>query len=651
MFEIVVDNNLFKDYYLNNTETQFNFLPKGNTINIIIGSNNSGKSRFIRNLVNHPFKIFEKNEGLNKQISDYNKKIGEIEKYTNERLEYYKRKNYPGDQNVIDSIKNNILEYLTFDNLSRYEDIIKLNIKRKNILNNFVHNITNIDITFSDSLSNSKLLLNKNKIYIPTLRTAHSLYVSSTENIDSFKKLENDILLDTYYNSYKIDKEVKLFTGLQLYIEVLNSRNSDRKTRERFQKFEDFISNSFFNGKKIDIVANFDKRKNMEGNNLEETITIHIDGESNTRKIHDLGDGIQALIVLMYQIFMADKDSCILIDEPELNLHPGMQRLFLEQISNNKHLREKNLKYFITTHSNHFLDLTIEKENVSIYSFSGFVDEKGENKFIIKNVNNGDNRILKDLGVNNSSVFLANSSIWVEGISDRNYIKAFLKSYLKYIKKSSSLKEDIDFTFFEYAGSNIKHYLFNDTLEDSSRELILKDINAFSLNNRVFLVADSDMAKKGTQKWNRLKTFEENKKDDFFPKIIWEIREIENLLTSEIWVNILIELCNKNLVEKYKKEILDKIKVAISEVKLNKFKKKYIGNYLNEIRIKLGKKDSIDILNKSIYKSNGETFGTLVNKRYLSEIVFERDFSWEIFAKSEEIKKLTEEIYDFIKKE
>ncbi|OXB21687.1 hypothetical protein B0A80_16715, partial [Flavobacterium tructae] len=46
---------------------------------------------------------------------------------------------------------------------------------------------------------------------------------------------------------------------------------------------------------------------------------------------------------------------------PEINLHPGMQRLFLEQITSNKDLISKKLKYIISTHSNHFLDLTIEK--------------------------------------------------------------------------------------------------------------------------------------------------------------------------------------------------------------------------------------------------------------------------------------------------
>lgn len=127
---------------------------------------------------------------------------------------------------------------------------------------------------------------------------------------------------------------------------------------------------NFFDGKQIDIVAKFDKSDNEKGINESELILIHVDGDQETRKLYDLGDGIQALIVLMYKIFMAEPNSFIFIDEPELNLHPGMQRLFLEQIYSNPDLKKKNLTYIISTHSNHFLDLTIEKRMFRFTLFS-----------------------------------------------------------------------------------------------------------------------------------------------------------------------------------------------------------------------------------------------------------------------------------------
>lgn len=345
---------------------------------------------------------------------------------------------------------------------------------------------------------------------------------------------------------------------------------------------------------------------------------------------------------------MAEDNSLIFIDEPELNLHPGMQRLFLEQITNNDDLKKKNLTYIITTHSNHFLDLTIEKDDVSIYSFTPKKTKNVEKQFSIKNVNRGNNKLLKELGVNNSSVFMANCSIWVEGISDRNYIKAFLKSYCDSTKKSYP-KEDIDFAFFEYAGSNIDHYIFDDKAEKDDVEVILKDINSLAISNRIFLLADSDASEEDISKAIRLKGLQDAENDNFIPKIIWNVREIENLLTNEMWKAILIEFCNKKLVKSHEKDIFLKIEEALAEVKYSDYAKKYVGEFLEEIRNKMGKISSTFILNQSTYevKSDG-SFGTIINKRELSELVFNQNFSWEVLSENKEIETLTTEIYDFI---
>jgi predicted ATP-dependent endonuclease of OLD family len=347
---------------------------------------------------------------------------------------------------------------------------------------------------------------------------------------------------------------------------------------------------------------------------------------------------------------MAESDSFIFIDEPEINLHPGMQRLFLEQITENKDLEKKNLTYIITTHSNHFLDLTIEKENVSIYSFSPKKIINGDKQFTIKNVNIGDNKLLKELGVNNSSVFMANCSIWVEGISDRNYIKSFLKSYCDSMGKSYP-KEDIDFAFFEYAGSNIDHYIFEDEIEVEKKEFVIKDIKSLSLSNKIFLLADSDAVTKtkNKQKFERLEILRDAESDNFRPQIIWNVREIENLITNDIWKKVLINFCNEKLVNQYEIEIQDKIGLALEKINSSRYKKEYIGNFLNDVREKIGKKGNVYILNKSSYeiKKNG-TYGTIIDKRGLSEKVLEADFLWTVFSKNKEIEELTIEIYDFI---
>lgn len=621
-------NIIFKDkkvgdyldnYFLDDSPNSLTYFPNLNKINIIVGANNSGKSMFIR------YFMCSNNIGVSiDKLREYSDAFNEI------------RSDFKGT-NVNNSLQELGLNEKFAEILKNNFDIVDINRNylRRTVYDNFVRANEDLINEFSDI----------KRYYIPTLRTAHSLF---TLNNSVYQKIENDIFLETLNNYYKLNnKIVDVFTGIHLYKDILNTRNSKREIRESFEKFENFIGKYFFDNKKIDIVAEFNKDESLAGNNNLENISVHIEGEKETRDLFRLGDGIQAIIILMYKIFMAEDNSFIFIDEPELNLHPGMQRLFLEQITTNKDLEKKNLMYIITTHSNHLLDLTIEKENVSIYSFSPKKNANGEKQFIIKNVNRGDNKLLQDLGVNNSSVFMANCSIWVEGISDRNYIKAFLKSYCQSIKKSYP-KEDIDFAFFEYAGSNIDHYIFEDKVEKEDVEIILEDIKALAITNRIFLLADSDASKKNSTKGIRLKELENAKTDNFIPKVVWNIREVENLLTNEIWKEILIDLCNKKLVKSNKSEILVKIGEALSEVSYSNFTKEYVGEFLEEIRNKMGKISSDFILNQSTYEVKGESFGTIKNKRELSELVFNKNFSWEILSKNKEIEKLTIEIYNFI---
>lgn len=647
----------FTDYFLNEEVEAISFFPKFNNINIIVGANNSGKSRFIRNFMT--FQNLQGVDDLNKIrtfIPLYNEQVEEVNQKIQSEMSTYRyqaeARYYPDGRNPykekVNVLFRNLLKVLDFNFLADFLSIIEENkIKIKDlsyfgIKNEYLSDFIEIDEFFLREYKNIK------RYYIPTLRTAHSLF---NLELDKYSKIESDVFLDTLNNYYKLDKiDVEVFTGIHLYKEILNTRNSRREIREFFEKFENFIGKYFFDNKKIDIVAEFNKDESLAGNNNLENISVHIEGEKDTRDLFRLGDGIQAIIILMYKIFMAENDSFIFIDEPELNLHPGMQRLFLEQITTNSDLKKKKLTYIITTHSNHLLDLTIEKENVSIYSFTPKKMPNGEKQFIIKNVNRGDNKLLQDLGVNNSSVFMANCSIWVEGISDRNYIKAFLKSYCDSIGKSYP-KEDIDFAFFEYAGSNIDHYIFDDEIEKEDVEIVLKDIKALAISNRIFLVADSDASKKNSKKGIRLKKLEDAKTDNFIPKVIWNIREVENLLTNEMWNEVLSEFCNKTLLKTKKEDLEIKIANALSKYDSSNYRKKYIGEFLNDLRTEIGIIEKKHILNQSTYEiKNDKTFGTIINKRELSEFVFNKDFSWDILSKNKDIENLIVEIYNFITK-
>ncbi len=679
-YDILLDpdaNPDFKGYFIFGKEQPIEILPNFNTINIFVGSNNSGKSRFMRTLMKEQ-KIIGKKSDINflKINSECNKIIENL------KIEWARKPNIYGTNTqpeIVNRINGIFVSQLNFKNTEYFLDATltqfqsnhyQLEQAQELVLNSATNyytksnTTTQIEITdeFKQSLVKaielSKELISNYKIkkigtnlnyFIPTLRTAHSLFEKPVGEKTEHSKLKKDIFLDTLIKNYDLKKfvnespilekkdetsaikKIYIFTGINLYNQIVNARNGKRKGREDFEKFEKFIGKQFFNTEAFEIVAQLntsEKQQNIEEN---EIINISIEDDDG-KNLYELGDGIQSLIILMYSIFMAPDNTVIFIDEPELNLHPGMQRLFLEQITH-EDLTKKNLTYVIATHSNHFLDLTIEKDNISVYSFS----KNKDNRFLIKNVNAGDNELLRELGVNNSSVFLANCSIWVEGISDRNYIKSFLIAYCKKIGKPLP-KEDIDFAFLEYAGSNLAHYDFDENEKES--------IKAFALNNRILILADNDKGKE--EKHKKYKKICELNQENLKYETTAPYREIENLLNDEVWENVLIDLCDKKKVKKDESGIQESIVKAIEKLPIIKFNAKYIGEYLKSLEIKA--------LN-NVYELIGDSPQSLKSdcKTRLSKIILDKtikgELNWESFSKKNPtVLELTKSIYNFIMK-
>jgi hypothetical protein len=299
------------------------------------------------------------------------------------------------------------------------------------------------------------------------------------------------------------------------------------------------------------------------------------------------------------------------------------------------------LRYFINTHSNHLLDISIDQKDISVFSFEKIVkaEAESESKFIVRNSNAGDNQLLRNLGVNNSSVFLANSTLWVEGVSDRNYIKAFLKAYTNYYKKDKrEFREDIDFAFLHYAGSNLVHYDFVDDKQD-----IKEDIAAFSLSNRIFLISDTDNPKQ-----KKHKDFKEiaKQKENFEYSTTENCREIENVLSKVVWKKVLVEYCSKktlNNSEKIRKaqEELENSIDSISAKDWKSYQSEYINKFLDSIRSK------VVPINK-ITDDKGSIIEKAKLSRHVLNLVELGQITWEDFKENKVVLGLTEKIYNFI---
>lgn len=619
-------------YFLNFSENSIvaeiekdNFYLEIEKINFLIGTNNSGKSRFLRSLLklnksSNSFQILPEKERIENHI---NKLLGQ--KWLSELQKPYVKRtlsNYTSYQKEFNVLSNSITnkKLTAFDlieNTSQFKNLFSSNklfyddlIEAKNKYGSTDFNKL---IEFSETINCIEKSVNfqiENKIseaiYIPILR---SLKKSKNLTSESFDK--------TTIELYNLNQErEKIFTGLKFYDNVRDIRNSIKEERKGFEEFEKFLSKNFFNDKDVEIIANL----------KDSHVNIYIDGEE--RKAHDIGDGVQQLILLMFPIYTSKINSWILIEEPETHLHPGLQRIFIETLLNDKFLKLKNIKYFFTTHSNHFLDLSLQTNDISILQFQ----KESQEKFIIKNIK-PNKETLDLLGVNNSSVLIANSSIWVEGPTDRKYISKFLKSFCEQ-NNLQHLKEDIDFAFFEYGGNLIAHYLFDKDFDKYYNEKDVKtSINAFASANKIYLLADNDNASgEKLLRGENLKKLSDN--NEYFKYKNTDVVEIENLLPKEIIKSFL-----KTLVKKDLKKV-DKIDFSQED-----YKETRLGEFLFDLLIKNGFEES------NFFKFKAKS-GTLVNdyKLKLCDFLINDESKYQdIISNNNQLDELIKDLYNFIK--
>jgi hypothetical protein len=450
------------------------------------------------------------------------------------------------------------------------------------------------------SAINKQQIETRSRTYLPILRTARTM---------NFSGAPADFIADIISRDYALQNSgVLISSGLQLHVAVDSKKNSDFEDRKEFRKFEAFLEETFFNGKQVEVVY---KR-------IDSSVLVRVDQEE--RALPYLGDGIQAIVLLLYPLFTAKKGSWFFIEEPEGHLHPGFQRIFIKTIATHPALLEKQLTIFLTTHSNHMLDFALdEAKNINLFTFNKTVSEAGKANYQIQLTAPHDLKCLTALGVQNSSVFLSNCTLWVEGITDRIYLKAYLKAYLSHKKHTYSLLEGLHYSFLEYAGANVSHYTFGAKAQQVTiTDEALNEIQALSISNRIMLIADQDAGKE--TKHSRLTS----QQHAGFEYVVLSTREIENLLTPEV-----IVIAIKKLYPKQADNF------DAGQLKQGQYKSTYLARYLQ------GKFTNLP----ASFIADSGTIAS-AKKRQFAEAASEAITAWDML--SDDAKKLTEQVFKFI---
>lgn len=596
----------------------FKNLGKFSKINFFVGANNCGKSRFLRGLIKtemNNLEIYSKTN-IDSILDNINLKFSRIFKNPNDfKIDIEKNKKIKiliAGRNKYSDLTNNYGNFKSLF-LELREELFTV---EKQLLKSYIPKYALSSYENKKELFQELIKLDDEINFVLENQPEGRKYIPILRSLQKNPHLKEESFKETVKKQFEIEKDV--YTGLDQYDINLKIKNS--KNREKIARFESFLSKHFFNGKTIEITSDIESKD----------LLFAIDGVD--LPIYDIGDGIQALIILLFPIYTANSNDWFFIEEPETHLHPGLQRLFIETLLSDEYLNSKNLRYFFTTHSNHFLDMTLSSNDISIFQFQKHDDAK----FVIKNNIKPDNEILELLGVNTSSVFLANTSIWVEGPTDRKYISKMLRLYAE-SKQQSHLKEDIDFAFFEYGGNLITHYLFEEGVEVDEIE-VKEKINSFALSNKIYLLADNDNAKEGSTKFKRRTVLEgiSHEKDNFFYQNTI-VTEIENLLPLVVIRNFmkLLVIGENNIckVDRFKFKRTDYLHIGI-------------GEFCYDL-----------LVSKNIAKKNIKNFrsstGTLKNdyKLKLARLFVNSSYSYEeVIEDNTQLKEIIESLYDFIKK-
>ena len=338
------------------------------------------------------------------------------------------------------------------------------------------------------------------------------------------------------------DREGNILSGAGLIKQLRKTKNPElsnpsqyQKSKDRFAKIECFLQH---------ILGEDDVSIEIPAEKDELLVTI----SERVLPLESLGTGIHELIIMASAVTMIE-DAIFCIEEPEIHLHPELQKKFLRYIIDNT-----SNQYFISTHSNALFD----QPDVNIYRCS--LNDNAHTTCQLVSTASEKHDILIDLGYRPSDLLQANYVIWVEGPSDRIYINHWIHT------KCPNFVEGLHYAIMFYGGRLLSHLAYDEPLVEEFIQLSC-------LNRNACIVMDSDKEKIH----GRLNETKRRIKSDFESKecLVWVTkgRTIENYVPEQMFNDAVATVHPKtkrqfrwkqfeDMTHLRKDKIIDKVAVA-----------------------------------------------------------------------------------------
>lgn len=277
--------------------------------------------------------------------------------------------------------------------------------------------------------------------------------------------------------------------------EIQNPDFYERDRKDLFDKINAFVQ--VVTGKPDALLEIPNHRKHL---------LVHMDGK--VLPLSSLGTGIHE-VILIAAFCTIHQQKIMCIEEPEIHLHPVLQRKLIHYLQ--EHTQNQ---YFIATHSAAFIDTP----GASVFH----VRNDGVQSYVEAAITKDDQRkICDELGYRASDILQANAVVWVEGPSDRIYVKHWLKAF------DSRLIEGVHYTIMFYGGGLISHL----TVDENSIDDFIK---LRDLNRNIAILIDSDKEKPRANLKHAAKRLKDEMSKD--GGIVWitKGREIENYVPHDM---------------------------------------------------------------------------------------------------------------------